>query len=69
MKHVVEIDDKTKNGKLAFELLETLSDKNGIRFIEEVEDNEFLEMMKKSHKSGRAKTSSVIGKLEKILNS
>ncbi|MEI6595663.1 MAG: hypothetical protein WCO28_08860 [Bacteroidota bacterium] len=69
MKHVIEIDDKTKTGRLAFELLETLSNKTGIRFINEVEDNDLLEVMKKSSKSGRAKPSSVISKLEKVLNS
>ncbi|MCC6683739.1 MAG: hypothetical protein IT247_01585 [Bacteroidia bacterium] len=66
MKYVIEIDDKTKNGKLAYELLETLSDKkSGIRFIDEVEDNELLQMMKKSRKSGRAKEASVIKNLRK----
>jgi hypothetical protein len=67
MKYVIEIDAKTKNGKLAFELLETLSEKSsGIRFIDEVEDEELLKAMKKSLKTGRANTSVVLKKLQKI---
>ena len=66
MVYVVKIDNKTKKGRLAVELLRTLDDSKSITFMEEEEDHVLLAMMKKGLKSGKAETSKVLERLKKI---
>ncbi len=64
----VEIDDKTKTGKSLLHLLKDLSKTSeGIHFMETVEDNELLEQMKISARSGRATKKEVRQTLKSIL--
>jgi hypothetical protein len=51
----VEIDDKSKTGKSVLHLLKDLSKTNSdIHFIKTVEDDDLLDKMKSSLKSGKA---------------
>ena len=55
MVYTIEIDDKSKTGKSILQLLKDLAKTSpDIHFIETVEDNELLEKMKRSIKSGKA---------------
>ncbi len=65
MKHIIEIDDRSKTGKHLLSLIKTLSGKeSGIDFISgPVEDKELVRLMKSGIKSGIADKKSVFNKL------
>ena len=69
MKHLVEIDDRTKAGETLLNLAEILSKKSkGIdllrhEIIEEIEDLKLLRKMEASKKTGLADTEEVLKKL------
>ena len=68
MVFTVEIDDKSKTGKSILHLLKDLSKTNSdIHFIETVEDDELLEKMKRSLKSGRASRQTLDKTLKAII--
>jgi hypothetical protein len=55
MVYTLEINDKGKTGKSILQLLRDLSKTNpDIHFLETVEDDELLEKMRRSLKSGKA---------------
>jgi hypothetical protein len=69
MKHLIEIDDRTKAGETLLNLAEILSKKSkGIdllrhEIIEEMEDLKLLGKMEVSRKTGLADTEEVLKKL------
>ncbi len=69
MKHLIEIDDRTKAGETLFNLTRILSkEDNSIallkhKIIEEMEDLELLKKMEISKKSGLADSEKVLKKL------
>lgn len=64
----VEIDDKSKTGKSIIHLLKDLSKTNSsIHFIETVEDDELLDKMKRSLKSGKASRQTVNKTLKALI--
>ena len=68
MVFTVEINDKSKTGKSILHLLKDLSKTSGdIHFIETVEDNELLDKMKRSLKSGKANRQTVNKTLKGII--
>ena len=68
MVFTVEINDKSKTGKSILHLLKDLSKTSGdIHFIETVEDNELLDKMKRSLKSGKASRQTVNKTLKGII--
>ena len=68
MVFTVEINDKGKTGKSILHLLKDLSKTSSdIHFIETVEDDELLEKMKRSLKSGRASGQTVNKTLKAII--
>ena len=68
MHYTVEIDDSTQTGKSLVDFLKNLSKSTkGIHLIETIEDNELLDKMKKSIKSGRATKQEVNKTLKAIL--
>ena len=68
MVFTVEINDKSKTGKSILHLLKDLSKTSGdIHFIETVEDNELLDKMKRSLKSGKANRQTVNKTLKAII--
>ena len=68
MHYTVEIDDSTQTGKSLVDFLKNLSKSTkGIHLIETGEDNELLDKMKKSIKSGRATKQEVNKTLKAIL--
>jgi hypothetical protein len=68
MIYTVEIDDSGKTGKSVVQLLKDLSKSTrSIRMIETVKDDELLDSMKASLKSGRASRKAIDKTLKAVL--